>query len=715
MYSVTLWDALKFEVLAVQEEDLAVESLNALSEIARKFAQNAEGPLNAFLRPVIKECNEHLEDAPTKQSQSAGRILHAVASASPAVADRVAKGVLPVLFDLFKASESITKRRGLIEVLNQIIRACVELAAAGLIVTHETLQAFATDMVDATTRALNNAPTSEVSFRLASLEGLELLVAVPKVLDGKEVGRAVDTVTSIILHERVQGHGDIRSQAVKTLTRMASNAPDAVRDRAVPAFMVELPDLPTDSTAYAPALEAFAQLSVEGQIFDTLVLRLKNKLKAARHQGASEAYQHSLLVAMLYAFTYGSPKIEEGAIRGSYYSDYAEPLMEDLHSAASPTKSQVSFEVIGRLCNVLLRSQTIHFQSAAYYKNLRSMVPRATDADTVKQQLRIMAPFALYYYAALRPEIVTSKDVSDQLQLQADLINTAAKINQNLDAVFRSISLTVNKFIDPKAMQATLTSSQFEVESLLSGTPTSSKISLAFAVVKGLIIQGKCAPLTSRYLQLLLQLLPRMSKASAKQFGNLLQPDDILTKENHCVISGLYKQKTFNQTVPSLVEAVRTADAASKANYLIALSGVLKWLPYSVIQPSLITLVPALLQALDLAEQSEQEVKVSTLTIFESCLMHDPTLVTDHTASLITRLLNSTTAPANNAIVRASALQCLALVPKQLKREAVVPYRRQVVKRLMACLDDAKRNVRVEAVKCRTAWLALDEADEEES
>lgn len=68
----------------------------------------------------------------------------------------------------------------------------------------------------------------------------------------------------------------------------------------------------------------------------------------------------------------------------------------------------------------------------------------------------------------------------------------------------------------------------------------------------------------------------------------------------------------------------------------------------------------------------------------------------------------------NSADVRARALQCLALVPKQLKREAVVPFRRQIVKKLSAVLDDGKRRVRSEAVKCRTAWLGLEEAEEED-
>ena len=92
----------------------------------------------------------------------------------------------------------------------------------------------------------------------------------------------------------------------------------------------------------------------------------------------------------------------------------------------------------------------------------------------------------------------------------------------------------------------------------------------------------------------------------------------------------------------------------------------------------------------------------------ESLRLRNP----EHAASLITRLLGNTSGPGKTAKVRAKSLQSLTLIPKQLKREKVVPYRRQVVKKLMACLDDPKRDVRAEAVRCRTAWLALDEDED---
>lgn len=718
LYSVTLWDALKFEVLAAQEDDLAVEALKALGLIAASFSAGLEGPLNAYLRPIIKECNEHLEDAPTKQSQSAGRILHAVSSAAPVVADRIAKGVLPVLFELFKSSESISKRRGLLEVFNDLVKAYIESTAAGDTLVMEGLQSYSGEAFEALLRALLNAPRPEVSFRLASLDGLVKLSAIRSLLDQTEVERAVEAITEIVLHEHLVSHGDIRAEAIDALTKMAYTAPQAIRDKAMPAFVAELPDVPQDETSYILVLEALAKLSSAKEAFDTIVLRLKNRYTAARQQGAPKAYQQALLMAMLYAFTHGSPAVDEGVIRSSYFSEYAEPLIRQIQETPVAEWDAAELEVIGLICNTLLRSQISHFQSKSYNTTVQWLSPSVAEGSTAQDTIHAIAPFSLYYYAAIRPEVVETADILNVLKAQVNIVQNAPQLNPSHGVLLRHITLLINKFANPKAMKDVLDEAGLDVEALLSNSPTAQQISLSFAVVKALLIQGKTSALTSTYLKLLLALLPTISAPSARLFTTLLAPDDILSKQNHCAISGLYKQKAFSQLVPPIVEATRAAnqpDPKTKQNYLLALSGLLSHLPYSILEPALPSLVAPLLQTLDL---NDTAVKSSSLLIFESLLMHSPTLVAEHASSLITRLLNSTSAAApgsaNAAHVRARALQCLALVPKQLKKETVLPFRRQIVKKLSAVLDDKKRTVRAEAVRCRTAWLGLEEAEEEE-
>ncbi|RMY78857.1 hypothetical protein D0862_13289 [Hortaea werneckii] len=757
LYSVTLWDALKFEILNVQEEDLAVESLKALTLLGAKLAESSEGPLNAYLRPIIKECNEHLEDAPTKQSEASGRILYSVSMGGQVVADKVVKGVVPTLFNLYNSSESITKRRGLLEVFNQILRAYVDLEDLQPGINTEAVQVHAGEGLDAMVRALLNAPKAEVSFRLTSLSGLAGLVSVRKALSDTQVDSAVDAVTDIVLHERIEGHGDIRTQAMQSLTEMAHVVPHAVRDRSVPAFMVEMPDCPTEDAVPGPVLEAFAQLSTERQVFDTVTVRLKNKYNAARYQGAPASYQRALLLGLLYAFTLGAPAREDGVVLGKYYTEYAEPLVTEVSNGH---RESSTLEIIGRLVNALLRPQGVHFQTNVYSKNLDWMTA-SSNKDNADVSL---TPFTLHYYAALRPEVTDAADIVPLLQAQATLALSPASDRAYSSTVLRLLSLLVNKFANPKTMQATLEASGIEVQTLISNNPTPQATQVAFAIVKALLIQGKTGKLATQYLQVLLDLLATCEKETAHRFAILLAPDEILVKENHCLVSGLYKQKVFNQTVPSLTENVRLCGGANapepsstssgavgtkpdkKSNYLIALSGILRWLPYSVLEPALGSLIPPLLQTLDLSTPpasspsshqlaEESEVKRSALVIFESVLMHDPRLLEEHVSSLVGRLLgcssgNATQHPSTAGgkkpragssaagegavTVRAKSLQCLALCPKQFRREKVIPFRREVVKQLLGCLDDGKRRVRAEAVRARTAWLGLDEGVDEE-
>jgi len=737
---VTLWDALKYEILNVQEEDLAQDSLLALSVIAQQLPLSSEGALNAYLKPIIKESNEHLEDAPTKQSQAAGRILHSVAKASPDVADAVIKSILPNLFTLFQASESITKRRGLVEVLNSIINATEEVSvqwqtkdADGIIINDRAstnaLRAFTADTMEILLRAVINAPKAEVSFRLYALDGLTALLKIRQLLGVSDVSRIVDACVEIVIREPPSGQNEIKSSAIKSLTEASHHHPGVVSDKAFPILVAELPDCPEAGIfTYEPALEALAKLSTEPQIVDTIIIRIRNKLTTALHQHAPRSYILALTTALLYIFTHGSPGRDEGVLRLSYFWDIFKPLLDQALGTGlteeSLLTSEVSVDTLSRVCGVIIRPQSSHVQNQAWasfesvFNALQAErpTPEAQISGHAGSKLGVIA--SLYLYAAFNRDIIA-------LDTALDLIKALSRIalEQSTTPVVRSealrhTALLVNKFIPSKDVEQALSDANLSPHALLKDTTTASPytIRLAFAICKGLTIQGKSQKVAGAYLQRLLELLadPLCGPITGRAFAMLLSPDDVLTKENHCIISGLHRQRVYNQISTAIGNAVKVAVAPTKANYLIALSGVLRWLPYGVIQPSLSTIVPLLLQSLDLTDASHQDIKAGTLSTLESILYNDAATLAEHISSLSGRLLNSTSATSNSAETRKGALLCLKLLPLQMKREAVLPYRKQVIKRLMACLDDRKRDVRSEAVRCRSNWLVLDDDDEEE-
>ncbi|KAF2786351.1 MMS19 nucleotide excision repair protein-like protein [Melanomma pulvis-pyrius CBS 109.77] len=735
LYSITLWDSLKFEILNVQEEDLAQEALTGLAAVARTLSQGTSGPLNAYLRPIMKECNEHLEDAPTKQSQASAQILHKIAGVSPEVSNILLAGVLPNLFLLFQTADTMAKRRGLLEVLVQLIRANIgvygdwrSVGRAGEQAPTNALIQSRDQTLEVMLHGLENAPTKEVSFRLVCLDGLLQLTKARQLLSDDDIGRIIQVFHAIIIHEDPHGKDEVKEAAINGLVEIAHQKPQVVVDKAFPAFMAQLPDVDVDqSNDYITALEAFAKLGSEEDIFDTVILRLKNKFSSAVKQGSSSTYIVALLSAILYALKKGAAKLEQTADVSPYYQDIVLPLLQrasssdDSHPKAFD--DETTLDLVGRICNIIIRPQSIKEQNdvAAELHTLfrdaplTDFPPFYTESTPEQNKLMIVSTHLL---SSLRKDTTLPCGVQP-LILALVVYSQRSDLSSTVRAAsLRQISLLINKFIPTPILKTCMNPLlNSPVDLFVPEKLDPLRIRIIFACLKGLLLRNSTS-LTTLYPQLLSFLShSQYGITVAHGFAGLLQPDDLLTKQNHCQISGLHKQKTFTLLVPNIVQAFRDASPESKPNYLIALSGVLKWMPFEIVVEEVGQLVPLLLQSLDLkGEDLVTEAAIGTLT---SILQERPKTIEEHAGSLISRLLaNSTTGgketPGPPPKVRVEALRCLTQVPEKLKQEVVLPYRRQVCKRLTKALDDRKREVRWQAVRCRTKWLDVDEVGDDD-
>ncbi|KAJ4988084.1 hypothetical protein SVAN01_06496 [Stagonosporopsis vannaccii] len=731
LYSITLWDALKFEILNVQEEDLANEALNGLAAIARTLSQGTSGPLSAYLRPIVKECNEHLEDAPTKQSQASARILHKIAKVSAEVNNVLLSGVLPTLFLLFQNADTLAKRRGLLEVLIQLIRANVAEygdwrtpGASGNQVANNALKEFSGQALEVLLNGLESVPVKEVSFRLVCLDGLLQLSKVRQLLSEHDICKAIQALQNVVVHEESYGKDEVKEAAISGLVEIAHQKPQLVVDKAFPVFLAQLPDSDCDdSRNYSTALEAFAKLANEDKIFDTVLLRLKNKFSIAVQQDSSSTYLVALLSAMLYALNTGEAKLSQSPETSTYYKDIALPLLQRA-SSSSPShpaafEDESTLDLVGRICGLIVRSQPLDLQNAI-----------ATELYTLfrgDEQFKY-APFNLKAAPQMDKTMVISahllasfrKDTVLPTEVQL-LITSLAEYAQEprlsvgvRSASLRQMSLVINKYYSASGLKTCMDPLVSKLNLFGSERLDIQRIRIIFACLKGIALRS--SPVLDTLYTTVLSLLahPQHGSTVAYGFTTLLQSDDLLTKQSHCQISGLHKQKTFALLVPTIIQSFREASAETKPNYLIALSGILRWMPFDIVVEEVDKLVTLLLQSLDL--KGPDIVKEATISTLESTLSEKANILEEHSGSLISRLLTNATRAKDSAPptkVRVAALRCLTLVPGQFKREIVLPYRRQVVKKLTAALDDRKREVRSAAVKCRAKWLDIDEADDE--
>ncbi|KAL9051392.1 MAG: hypothetical protein Q9162_006046 [Coniocarpon cinnabarinum] len=778
LYSVTLWDAVKFEILNGQEEDLVDEALRVLYEIGRSTSATTHaGPLQQYLKPVCKECNEHLEDTPTKQSSASGKILQAAAESSAEAASTIVKATFPQLLRFYISADNVPRRRGLLEVLVKLVQANQSVFGQwrkDLLVysifkdpTSQSdysssplvLAGFSNEVLDILASAVEQTTISEVSFRVLALEGLEYMAIVRSLLDQESLMRIINLLDQIIIHEAPHGRDEVKAKAIDVLVNVARQKPQLVAETAFPAFMAELPDSDMDSSGqHVPILEAFAKLSAEPQIFNTIIVRLKNKLYSALRQDASVEYINAILSGILYSFQNGGLDLSASMNNAPFYSDIVVPFLKDIAAgtnqalAESPAlSSDTTLDLVGRICNVIIRQQPFPAQtemSRNVYTLFRDVDPGSLppfSSAGVRRDMTMVT--STYLLAALRDKAKPSSDVPTLLAALVDFAQQQSLPRAIVTASITQISLVVNKYVAASEVEAMVMPFVEEFSRLLSKQNISHiSLQISFAMVKALVLRADAR--LSILLPSLMRHLshPTFGGFTAHAFAALLAPDQLLTKENHCKIFAIHRQRFFSLVAPLLISSYRTAassgeaaDQASKANYLIALSGIVQHVPFELLQPQLDQLAGPLMQSLTIDDCNVQAGALSTIS---SIVIHEPGILNSHAASLISRLLGAATSPSTNnsriskpppkypqlasipqdsatrAIsepkVRAAALACLGSFVGSLRDESLVPYQRQTVKSLSAALDDPKRAVRAEAVRCRAAWLGLAGADDDD-
>lgn len=732
LYSITLWDALKFEILNVQEEDLAEEALSGLAAIARTMSQGASAPLNSYLRPIIKECNEHLEDAPTKQSQASARILYKIAQVSAEVTNTLLAGVLPTLFLLFQNADTMAKRRGLLEVLIQLVRANIAVygdwrspGAAGEKVDTNALKDYREQSLEILLNGLESAPAKEVSFRLVCLDGLLQLSKARQLLSDEDVGKVIQALQSIVIHEDSYGKDEVKEAVINGLVDIARQKPQVVVDKAFPAFLAQLPDSDVNgSSSYSTVLEAFAKLANEEKIFDTVLLRLKNKFSTAVQQDASSTYLVALLSAILYALDKGEAKLAQKPETSNYYNDIALPLLQRASSSDSSHpiafNDEATLDLVGRICGLTIRMQTAEVQSAIateLYTLFRGMpqsdLPPFKFNGSPEPNRTMM--ISTHLLASFKRETTLPCEARLLITSLAEFAQQPQLSMPVRSATLRQLSLIINKYHTASGLKTCMEPLETKFDMFNSEKLDSQRIRIIFACLKGIVLRS--SPTLNTLYPKILSLLshPRYGGTVAHGFTTLLQPDDLLTKQNYCQVSGLHKQKSFALLIPNITQSFREASPETKPNYLIALSGILRWMPFDIVVEEVNQLVTLLLQSLDL--KGIDVVKEATISTLASTVVEKPKILEEHSGSLISRLLANATVSKDlppPAKVRVAALRCLTLVPEKFGTETVLPYRRQVVKKLIAALDDKKREVRSAAVKCRAKWLEIDEAGDDE-
>ena len=204
-------------------------------------------------------------------------------------------------------------------------------------------------------------------------------------------------------------------------------------------------------------------------------------------------------------------------------------------------------------------------------------------------------------------------------------------------SLLRQIALLVNKFMPVDKLNHFTKAVWSTFSGLIESSQlTHHSIRVGFWIAKGLILRMAN---TEEVLCHLLGLLEdtRYGATAARGFALILAQDEIISRDNGANIRLLAKQNVFSFCIPFVSKAVRTSDSTSKINYLVALSGILQHMTTAVLLPEIETLLPLLIQSLDLDDQDVKTASIETLNII---CKESPRAIEEYISSLVPRLLN---------------------------------------------------------------------------
>ncbi|WCJ40871.1 hypothetical protein M5689_021770 [Euphorbia peplus] len=200
-------------------------------------------------------------------------------------------------------------------------------------------------------------------------------------------------------------------------------------------------------------------------------------------------------------------------------------------------------------------------------------------------------------------------------------------------------------------------------------------------------------------------------KSVADAFQILMSDSELcLNRKFHAIIRPLYKQRFYSSMMPVLYSLIIKSDSSfSRCMLYRALAHVISDTPLVVILNDTKKLIPVLVDGLSLlCKDILQKDIVHGFLLVLSGILTDKSgqeVVEENSHIIIKCLIELVTYP-HSMPVRETAIQCLVAM-SELPHTRIYPARIQVLQAISRALDDRKRAVRQEAVKCRQAWASI--------
>jgi DNA repair/transcription protein MET18/MMS19 len=204
-YAPSIWDAIRFEILNANDQDVSSHASDLLKAITRtlSFGLTEATPTSAlglFLKPITEVCIKELGDPEAKLAKPAGNVLATCSSVSRPSNKYILEKTIPVLVSSFQQTDSTNKRIAILDILNGFLDATVP-EFEGDDPERTPIAFLRDDLFQVYSKGFLGSTAEETSYKLTALEGFRKLSELKGILSNNEIGIIIQYLNDVVLRD----------------------------------------------------------------------------------------------------------------------------------------------------------------------------------------------------------------------------------------------------------------------------------------------------------------------------------------------------------------------------------------------------------------------------------------------------------------------------------------------------------------------------------
>lgn len=754
-YWVTIWDALKFEILhndvlifkpesdeivppnaeSIDDSDenkTLIFTLMSLSAMVTKL--ESTDSFNSMISTVIDGLKPNFKSLGAKTLKQSVLLLCLMGSTSVEFFNQVVGFIFSfeiwgkyIRSDVQEAqfqdedevdvSLTVARQRDLIDNLGFIF------SASKILGKPTNLNDYKDHLLIFMGQLLNASSNLEKTLKCKLTQQLTKLVLLDDFLTQEEVtlvlGWLTENMSSIIANDNPNWPSDMLMQEItKSLVHIMSNtSDDSALSNVSTVIEIVLPTL-LEKVSEKEVLNLINKLCVNYQFLEVLSIRFLNRL--AYDDYDPQAFGN--IVECLIQCFIQTQKVNQ-FLTNSWYQNFL-PRFLSVVLKKAPEDFMI-LELSGQLLGLIVKF--IHHSK--HQAILNELVPfflegAAFEGNQIESVIQTpAAKITLFKHLISKIDKRTEFPTLTNIVLQK-FVDVISSLSIDLLRIeyLQTLAVLANKFTkkDGELMEDLL-ARLFE-----EGKTDVNSFETAIWITKGLIV--KMDPVGFQYYDLIIDWLflsedIQFCKTVSLSFSILMGDLAIFLNEENIkgkLISGvlnlnvalLYKQQLFERLLPKLIENFAGTDVEARREvYLSTLAVIIKNVSTNILRPHLETVLPLALTGLSFQNTSILEASLQT---FEVIIQKSPALILENLGSLVKKLIDLSTTRivsnkqlVNNEQIRLLSLTCLKGVFSELPLTKVVKYQNSTRNLLAKGLDDKKRSVRKQTTDVRQLLYEL--------